>query len=464
MTLTLTPKESEKLLARYQDNPEYFIEEVLGYKPWDTQLEIMNSVRKNPRTAVRSCSGSGKTRAAASTLLWFLYSFPPSTVISTAPTQRQVKDILWKEVQGLYYGAKIPFGGKLLTTELNLDEEQKWFAVGLTTKEQERFLGYHNKYILVIADEASGIPEEIYDAIENPLSSGFARLLLIGNPTQRGGTFHRAFDEDNTRYEKFHISYKDTPNFRDDIPDIPALISPEWVDDRRKEWGEGTPLWQVYVMGEFSTEDTGALIPLQWIEEARSRDLSPAGPIILGADTAAEGDDENVAIVRQGPKMLYMEAWHSADIMETANKIKAIADNFYVNRINVDKAPIGLGVINRLQEQDYNCYGVRVGDPAEYHPGQFLNIRAEGYWNLRELFQNGTIDIWDDKELMNQVSQVHYDTRPGEQRIKIEAKKDMKKRTGLSSPDRADALMLAFYDFTGKIKSVMKGGIPCRQY
>jgi len=455
---------TRRAVARWQNDPVAFCREALGFEPWEKQQQIMMSVRKNPRTAVRSCSGSGKSAADAAIMLWFLYCFQPSTVISTAPTQRQVKDILWKELHGLYYNAKIPLGGTLLTTELNLDIEQKWFAVGLTTKEEERFLGYHNKYVLEVADEGPGIPENIYTAMENPLSSGFTRQLLTGNPTQSGGTFYNAFDADSTAYETFHISYLDTPNFRDDIPDIPALISPTWVEEMREKWGEGSPLWQVYIMGEFATEEIGALIPMDWIDNARNRELSPDGPIILGADTAGEGDDENVVIVRQGPKMTYMEAWHSQDIMVTANNIKAIADRFYVNRINVDKAPIGLGVINRLQEQGYNCYGVRVGDPAN-KPAQFTNIRAEAYWELRELFQNGTIDILDDKELMNQLAQIHYDIRPGEQKIKIEAKKDMKKRTGAHSPDRADALMLAFYNYTGKkAGGAVSGGILCRQY
>ena len=282
----ITPKQARSIFNRWQNDPIAFCREALGFEPWEKQQQVMMSVRKNPRTAVRSCSGSGKTTAAAAIMLWFLYCFQPSTIVSTAPTQRQVKDILWRDLHGLYYKAKMNLGGTLLTTELNLDLEQKWFAVGLTTKEEERFLGYHNKYVLEVADEGPGIPENIYEAMENPLSSGFTRQLLLGNPTQAGGTFYRAFDDESSQYETFHISYLDTPNFRDDIPDIPALISPSWVEEMREKWGEGSPLWQVYIMGEFATEEIGALIPMDWIDNARNRELSPDGPIIIGADTA----------------------------------------------------------------------------------------------------------------------------------------------------------------------------------
>lgn len=442
----VTAFEAREFLEGWRNDPVRFIREVLGGDPWQKQAEIIEAVRDNPRVAVRSCSASGKSWTAAATALWFLCTHIPSTVLTTAPTQRQVRDILWREIHARYFGAKIPIGGKLLTTELQLDEILKWFAVGLTTTEKERFLGYHNENVLVVADESSGIPEEIWEAIENPLSSGNTRLLMIGNPTQREGSFYRAF-EPNSGYKTIHISYLDTPNFKDDLPDTPFLISPDWVESRRHEWTEDSIPWQVFILGEFAAEEMGRLIPIVWIDTARNSDIAPAGGVIMGVDTAA-GGDENVCIVRQGNKMLFMDAWHESDTMKIADRVMQLADMWYPQRINIDKAPIGYGVIDRMRELDYPAVGIEVGQPAS-HDKQFMNVRAEMFWNLRQLFQNGEIDILDDPELINQLSYIKYDYKPGEQRMFIEAKKDMKAR-GLKSPDRADALALAFYEYTGK--------------
>lgn len=446
-TEDITAFEAGEMLDGWRKDPARFIREVLGGDPWEKQVEIMEAVRDNPRVAVRSCSSSGKSWTAACVVLWFLLTHNPATVITTAPTQRQVRDILWREVHARYYGAKIPLGGKLLTTELQYDEVSKWFAVGLTTTEKERFLGYHNTNVLVVADEASGIPEEIWEAIENPLSSGNTHLLMIGNPTQHEGSFFKAF-QPNSGYHTIHISYKDTPNFRDDLTDVPFLINPEWVASRRVEWTEDSPLWQIYIMGEFAAEELGRLIPTVWIDTARNADMAPTGGVVIGVDTAREGEDENVAIVRQGNKVLALESWHEADTMKTADRVAAIADLWFPVRINIDQAPIGVGVLDRLREREYPAVGINVG-MSPYHPKQFVNIRAEMFWNLRQLFQNQQIDILDDPELINQLSYLKYDVKPGEQRIMIERKKDMKSR-GLKSPDRADALALAFYEYTGK--------------
>lgn len=442
----ITAFEAGEMLETWRNDPAKFMRDVLSGEPWEKQVEIMEAVRDNTRVAVKSCSSSGKSWTAGGIVLWFLLTHVPSTVITTAPTQRQVRDILWREIHSRYYGAKIPLGGKLLTTELQYDEVSKWFAVGLTTTEKERFLGYHNTNVLVVADEASGIPEEIWEAIENPLSSGDTHLLMIGNPTQHEGSFFRAF-EPNSGYHTIHISYKDTPNFRDDIPDVPFLINPGWVESRRREWTEDSPLWQIYIMGEFAAEELGRLIPTVWIDTARNADMTPTGGVVMGVDTAREGEDENVAIVRRGSKMLYMDTWHEADTMKTADRIAAIADMWFPVQINIDKAPIGVGVLDRLRVLDYPAVGIGVGEAA-YHPKQFLNIRAEMFWNLRQLFQNQQIDILDDPELINQLSYLKYEVKAGEEKIKIEGKKDMKAR-GLKSPDRADALALAFYQYLG---------------
>lgn len=302
-------------------DPEYFTEKILNKKLWSIQAEILRSVRDNPRTAVRSCHGIGKTFTAAMSILWFLYTHPKAIVLSTAPTWRQVEKLIWKEIRSAYREAKIPLGGNLLpkAPELHLIHDE-WYAAGLSTNEPDRFQGFHEEHILVIVDEAAGVNLEIFESIEGILTSSGARLLLIGNPTAIGTPFYDAFTKPG--YQTYHVSAYDTPNFtaygitpediatdrwREKAKEVayPRLITPQWVSDRFKAWGEASAPYQVRVMGNFPRQGEDTLIPLLWIELAMERweDTEPGQPVTLGVDVAAYGSDKTVIALREGNKV-----------------------------------------------------------------------------------------------------------------------------------------------------------------
>ena len=320
--------------ARLQD-PEYFTSKILNKTLWPVQAEILKSVRDNPRTAVRSCHGIGKTFTAAMCILWFLYTHPKAIVLSTAPTWRQVEKLIWKEIRSAYREAVIPLGGNLLpkTPELHLIHDE-WYAAGLSTNEPDRFQGFHEEHILVIVDEAAGVNLEIYEAIEGILTSSGARLLLIGNPTAIGTPFYDAFTKPG--YATFHVSAYDTPNFTayritpEDIASdtwsekvrevpYPRLITPQWVSDRFKAWGENSAPYQVRVMGNFPQQGEDTLIPLLWIELAMERweDTEAGSPVTLGVDVAAYGSDKTVIAVRKGNKLTQLQVYSQKNTRET---------------------------------------------------------------------------------------------------------------------------------------------------
>ena len=179
------------LIHYWRQNPVDYCKDILGLTLWSKQREIIESVRDNPRTTVRSASAVGKTLTAGCAVLWFMTCFRPSTVLTTGKSFRQVKEQLWREIRTKHSQSKIPIGGEITQTSLTLADD--WFAFGFSTDEPDRITGFHNKHILVIVDEASGIPDEVYGAIENPLAAGFTRLLLLGNPTQGVGKFRDSF-------------------------------------------------------------------------------------------------------------------------------------------------------------------------------------------------------------------------------------------------------------------------------
>lgn len=453
------PTESESVLMynRALTDPAWWVRTVLGHELWPAQIEIIESVRDNRVTAVKSCHGPGKSFIAADTALWFLYAHKPSIVITTAPTDRQVKGILWKEIRKSHKGAKIPLGGQRLLQEIKLDED--WFAWGFTAPEYDpdRFQGFHEINILVVVDEASGVSEEIYDAIEGILTTDTSRLLLIGNPTNPQGRFAEVFR--TGRGKRISISAFQTPNFttfgitEEDIAKgtwqdkitgplpWPELTTPRWVRERWEKWKPGSALYEAKVLANFPEIGIDTLIPLHWIEAAVQRELPEGSPKLLGVDVARFGSDETVIFRRAGPVARIEKILPMSDTMETAGHVAATIRSTQAAWANIDAVGIGAGVLDRLVEQKLPANEMQSGAAAR-DPERFLNARAEWYWTLREAFEKGEIDIEDDEILISQLSSIRYKmTSKGQ--VQIESKEDLKKRNQ-QSPDRADALMLAF--------------------
>lgn len=457
--------EIKELKRRIRGSPVFFTEKILGKKLWSKQADVLFALRDNPRTAVRSCHGVGKTYTAALAALWFLYAHPRSIVLTTAPTYRQVEKLMWKEIRSSWRSARHPLGGELLpkSPELHILQNE-WYAAGLSTNEPDRFQGFHEEHILVIVDEASGVQQDIFDAIEGVLTSRGARLLLIGNPTAIGGAFYDAFTKPG--YKTIHISAFDTPNFsefgitpeqiesgewsemvKEPLP-IPQLITPAWAADRHKAWGPESTPYHVRVLGNFPAQGEETLIPLLWVELAMERldETEPGDPVEIGVDVAAFGSDKTVIALRRGCRIEDLEVYSGKSTTETAGLVKLSARAARTDVIKVDEIGIGRGVVDMLQESGFEDVGINVAERAS-DPERFFNLRSELWWNLRErldpdLTRNpNPLALPRDDELLSELATVRYKLNSRGQ-IQIESKEEMKKRLG-RSPDRADAVVLA---------------------
>jgi len=428
----------------WRRNPVLFIKEILGINLWSKQAEIAEAVRDNPRVSVRSASAVGKTTVAACIALWFLCAFRPSTVLTTGKSFRQIKEQLWREIRAKHSQARIPIGGDVTQTSLTLADD--WFAFGFSTDEPDRITGFHNKHVLVIVDEASGIPDEVYGAIENPLAAGFTRLLLLGNPTQSVGKFRDSFA--SHLYKSFHISAFDTPSFTGE-GDYPFLISKDYVEQRKAEWGEDSPLYEVYIKGNFPSGETDRLIPFGLAELAINRTIQPDKDdvIAIGVDTARFGDDENALYVRQGGKVIDSHFWKKADSEASIGHIAHEIKKYNPSIINIDEG-YNPGIIDGLKALKYKVNGISFQGKAK-NAKLFANIRAEMYWGLADRFKVGDIQIPNDKILLKQITDIKKKPLNRYDQIIIESKDEMKQR-GLKSPERADALALCFYEPKGR--------------
>src|SRR3990167_9654223 len=194
----------KKRVLNYRGDPLLFCREILGNdEHWEKQVDIMRSVAANKYTTVRSGHSTGKSYCVADIVLWYLYCFPESIVLTTAGTYRQVEKVLWAEIRSHYLKSKIPLGGQLLEMEIKLGP--KWFALGFSSDAQDAFQGFHSPHILVIVDEASGVPDSTFEQIDSLMTNEGAKLLLVGNPVRSGGYFAETFSQQG--WNKIYVSY-----------------------------------------------------------------------------------------------------------------------------------------------------------------------------------------------------------------------------------------------------------------
>ncbi len=447
---TATPEQARQVLERSQEDPVWWVRNVLGGFLWSKQREVLESLRDNRRTAVRSGHGVGKTHTAADAVLWFLYCFRESRVITTATTFSQVRDLLWREINSLHGKALFPLGGQLLQTRIELEDGR--FAVGLSAKPEnkESFQGHHAQHILLVFDEASGVPEPIYEAGEGYMTTAGAKQLLIGNPTRTQGTFFDAFNSRLDEYNQIHISALDSPAFTgEEVPeDVAArLVSPEWVEERRK-W-EGTPLWDIRVAGEFPEEDDNTVFPMSLLRAAQEVELPGTAPGQYGCDIARMGDDRTEIYRSRGGVIRHVKSAAKQDTMATTGMIAKLLRQRREVPAQIDAVGIGAGVFDRLREQGLSAVEFNAGSkPIDAE--RFVNRRAEVFWSLREQMEDSEVDLapdGEDDELIAQLGSLRFflDSRG---RIGIESKDDMRKR-GLHSPDRADAAAMSAIPVAG---------------
>lgn len=426
-------------------DPVFFSRRVLGWKLWKKQEEILQAVRDYKYVAVRSCYGGGKSHSAAEVALWYLSLHQPSKVITLAPTWTQVEKILWAEISKCYHGAKVPIGGRLLTTELKIDDD--WFALGLSPKidvarEAERFQGFHAPYVMVIIDEGAGVSSKLWQAAKGLILNDNCRLLVIGNPGSPVGDFFNCFQD--PLWHKIHIPASITPNVAAGKEIIPGLITREWIEDRKKDWGESNPLYISKVLAEFPEEAEDVLILLSWVDAAKNAELEAIGAKGLGVDVARFGTDWTVITAIQGPKILEIKAFQGKDTMQTVGwTINMMRKrDIPAHCACIDDVGVGGGVTDRLHEEGHMVQPVNAGAKTE-DPGQFFNLSAEMHWEMRKRFETGNIDIPNNEQLLSQLPARKYGMTSKNQ-IKIESKDEMKKR-GLKSPDFADSLVLAIH-------------------
>lgn len=449
-----TRARAKTLLERYQADPACFAKEALGVTVWSRQRDVLRAVAAHPRVAVRSGHKVGKSTSAAILALWWICTRKRGRVIMTSATYRQVKAILWRELRRILREAPVRIGGKLADdpeTGLQLADGRE--ILGFSTKDPEKMAGISGPELLFILDEASGIPEPIFEAIEGNRAGG-ASVVMFSNPTQSSGTFFDAFHNSRQFWHTISISSAETPNVVEGRPIIPGLATRDWIEEKKKEWGVDSALYQVRVAGNFPKQGDNAVISLHLVTEAVERWADAPdedGPLELGLDVAEFGDDDSVLIARRGRKAWAAETWNGLDAVQLVGKVLAyirdIRADGEIAVVKVDVVGVGAGVASLLATHRDEVKVVRVNASAtptadEEVAGKLKNLRAQLWVGMRDWLKAGGAIPEDGKLEGELVAPTYLFDAQG--RMQIESKKDMRKRLG-RSPDRADALGLAIF-------------------
>lgn len=414
----------------------------------------MEAVRDKSRVAVKSCHSAGKSFTAAEVVAWWLDSHEPGEafVVTSAPTGAQVKAILWREIGRAHKRGDLP--GRTNLTEW-YDDSGELVAFGRKPNDYEptAFQGIHARFVLVILDEACGIPKELWDAADSLASNVGGRILAIGNPDDPQSHFATVCDLPT--WHVIRISAYDTPAFTDEeVPPIllEMLVSKEWVEAKAIEWGESSPLFTSKVLGLFPTDAEDGVVPMSWATQCRTLELLEGGDFEVGLDVSAGGKDRTVCWVRQGKKAIRKFTWRGVTdpLVLATHVLEEVIHEYEPVALKVDSIGVGWGIGGIIdgwhRDGRHNCVvcPVNVSERAD-DDKHFLNLRAEVWWMARE---NSRLHLWDlgalEDDDVDELTAVKYHTLNPRSRIQVEKKAEVIKRIK-KSPDSADALILAFH-------------------
>lgn len=460
------------------NDPVLWVRKRLKEHVWSKQREILESIRDNRYTAVQSCHGTGKSFITARAVAWWLDTRPPGEAfaVTTAPTAAQVSAILWREIGKAHKKGQLRgyiTQGSIPAWKL-ADGEMIGYGRKPADYDQAAFSGIHSRYPIIAIDEACGVPQSLFTAVDSLATNENSRVIAIGNPDDPSAFFEKIC-RPGSGWNVIHIDALCSPLFTEDAvnalgedgePKYPELIdlmaeagvpysteavpedladmlvSPMWVWERIKRWGITSPIFMAKVRGLFPDIGEDILITPRMIREAGERSLAGGQWKVLACDVARFGSDRTVIATRSGPVARVVADFTQLDTVEVAKKVAGRAKQLKVDEIRVDGVGIGGGVVDQLSASGIETIDMQAGgepDGADAH--LFANARAQWFWGLRTRFENEDIDLDPaDEDLAAQLGSIRYKF-DSKGRILIESKADMKKR-GLPSPDRADAIML----------------------
>jgi phage terminase large subunit len=430
----------EEFVREYRDDPVKFVKEVLGATPLPYQAEFLQAIADGERKmSVRSGHGTGKSTSASWAMLWYVLLRFPNKVVVTAPTSGQLFDALFAELKRWINELPEQLKPMLIVksdrVELAAAPSEAFISARTSRAETpEALAGVHSENVLLVVDEASGVPEKVFEAAAGSMSGHAATTILLSNPTRSSGTFFESQTRLSGSYWTRRWSCVDSP-----------LVSEEFVDEMRLRYGEDSNAFRIRVLGEFPLADDDTIIPFHLVEAATQRDieLDEDAATTWGLDVARFGSDKTVLAKRQGHVITEVNGWQGLDLMQTVGRVKAEYDglpsHLRPREIMVDVIGMGGGVVDRLRELGMPVRGINVAESPSMGD-TYTNLRAELWFKMRGWLEQRGAKLPKNEQLIAELTSIRY-SFASSGKMKAEGKDDMRKR-GLSSPDYADAVCL----------------------
>jgi phage terminase large subunit len=396
--------------------------------------------RGERRISIRSGHGVGKTTVLAWIIIHHILTKFPQKTVCTAATGDQLFDALAAEVKA-WIQKLLPELQNLLeikseSVELKASPNESFVSFRVSRADKpEALAGVHSDHVLLVGDEASGIPDPIFEAAAGSMSGHSATTILAGNPVRSSGLFYDTHHILSDLWRTFLVSCLDC-----------VRVSADFVEDMRRRYGERSNAFRVRVLGEFPLADDDTVIPAELAEAAMQRDVAPTiVKSIWGLDVGRFGDDPSALYKRKGNVRMDGRIWHGLDTMQTVAVLKgewdATAPHERPEEILVDSIGLGAGVVDRARELGLPVRGINVSESPALRD-RYLNLRAELWFKGREWLARRDCSITGDAKLKEELVTPRYKILPNG-KIQVESKADMKKR-GKASPNRADAFLLTF--------------------
>jgi len=427
-------------IKTYRHDPVAFVRNVFRVEPDEWQSQFLEALaHQNRRISVRSGHGVGKSTAASWAMLWYLLTRYPVKVVVTAPTSSQLFDALFAEIKR-WVKEMDPALQELLEVksdriELRPSPTEAFISARTSRAEQpEALQGIHSDNVMLVADEASGVPEAVFEAAAGSMSGHNAVTVLLGNPVRSSGYFYETHNRLRDEWFTLHVNCEHS-----------RRVSKEFVREMAIKYGEESNAYRVRVLGEFPLSDDDTMIPFSVVEQAMNRDIEvdEFAPMIYGLDVARFGSDKSALAKKKGSVITDIKKWQGLDLMQLVGAIKAEYDAEETQdrpiAIYVDSIGLGSGVVDRLRELGLPVFGINVSEsPAMKNA--YVNLRAELWGKMKHWLEQRNCTLPKDDNLLGDLTAPRY-SFSSSGKLRVESKDEMKKR-GLASPDLADACIL----------------------
>jgi phage terminase large subunit len=391
------------LLEVCQHQPDLFNELFLNRPAyWSRQKDLCRSVVEYRTTVAYSGNMVGKDFWVAGIVLWWLLTRPNSLCIITGPSQMVLGSVTFKEIRRCLDGALLRFGGKLSSglkaSPAVIEIAPGWQGLGFSTTSVERSSGQHAGHLLAVVEEASGVEDYVFDAID---SLGYERLVCIGNPIRAEGKFVdliRQADRDRAdnvpprlAVNAIRIPSTESPHARQEKSEF-GLADRTWLDSMYRKYGKGSLWVRSHIEARIPDVAAEQLIDPMWLNHHSTQHRPPTPPTHPIHRTRRIACDLSEGVGRDSTCIMVVDDWgvlevvlsNDAGLPEAAATIHRLVSKWQVphDRITFDKLGIGRNFPNHLARYGITMAIPYAGEGRPQDPNSYVNLRTEAGWKL----------------------------------------------------------------------------------